>query len=288
MPGAGSNDKGGRMSAEQDDLEGQLEEAEEAIDEGEFERAEEILAVLEPDEAEDPRLGALYGLTLYFQGEFEVANPYLERAHEELPEDPDVTVALAVTQFYGGDAISAEGLLRSVAEIDPEWAEAHWWLARVLDWRAEEDVSLREEADREFARAADLEPENFTIPHEFTEEEFHSAVQDAMGDLPQQISEAAEEVAVVMDRYPTIEILSDMATPFPPDLIGLYTGVPLPERSTFDSGRPPDVIHLFKRNLELGTPDPETLREEIRVTLIHEIGHYLGLEEAELDDLGVG
>jgi predicted Zn-dependent protease with MMP-like domain/Flp pilus assembly protein TadD len=270
------------MNGELDELDALLEEAEQAIEDGDFERAEEMLSdhVLAGDG--DLRAVALYGLALYFQGEFDEAGRHLERVHAELTDDPDIASALAVSRFYGGDFATAEQLLRSVIAMDPEWADAHWWLGRVLDWQG------KEAAHGAFAEAARLDPATYSIPESLSDEEFQSAVQDAMDELPERISEASQEVAVVVERYPDLVLLGESPVPYPAELLGLYTGVPLSERSTFDSGRPPDVIHLFKRNLELATSDPAELRHEIRVTLIHEMGHYLGLEEDDLDELGIG
>jgi predicted Zn-dependent protease with MMP-like domain len=76
--------------------------------------------------------------------------------------------------------------------------------------------------------------------------------------------------------------------PQAPDLLGLYTGVPLPERGANDPGELPDVIYLFRRpHLSLGLA-PQALRDEIATTLIHEIAHYFGLDDDRLDDLGWG
>jgi predicted Zn-dependent protease with MMP-like domain len=287
MPGRGTDDKGGWMDTEDRDIAVRLDQAEEAIDSGEFKRAEELMESLALDAGAHPRASSLYGLALYFQGEFEEAERHLARAHPSAPDDPDLACALAVSRFYKGETGAAEELLRAIVEVDPEWADAHWWLARVLDWQGEADPERHGEAEREFERAAELEPETFTVPDVLSDGEFRSAVQDAMEDLPKQIAAAAEEVAIMVERYPTESLMSGQSALLAPELLGLYTGVPLPERSTFDSGRPPDVIHLFKRNLELATQDPDELREEIGVTLIHELGHYLGLGESELEELDI-
>jgi predicted Zn-dependent protease with MMP-like domain len=265
-----------------DDFEATLEEAEQAIDDGEFERAEALLSDHVMENAGDFRAVALYGLALYFQGEFDEAGRHLERARTELEDDPDIAAALAVSRFYGGDFPAAEQLIRSVVSAEPEWADAHWWLGRILDWQG------KEEAEGEFRTAVELDPESYSRPESLSDAEFQAAVQDAMGDLPERIAEVTEEVVVIVERYPDPSLLSDSEVPYPAELLGLYTGVPLPERSTSDSGRPPDVIHLFKRSLELATRDPAELRNEIRITLIHEFGHYLGLDEEDLEEMGIG
>jgi predicted Zn-dependent protease with MMP-like domain len=69
-------------------------------------------------------------------------------------------------------------------------------------------------------------------------------------------------------------------------LLGLYLGLPLPERGADYAGELPDVIYIFRRpHIELALPHAE-LREEIARTLIHEVAHYFGIEDERLDELG--
>ena len=80
----------------------------------------------------------------------------------------------------------------------------------------------------------------------------------------------------------------DQLDPDGEGLLGLYTGVALPERGTDYAGELPDVIYIFRRaHLELGLP-PDQLREEVAKTLIHEIAHYFGIDDDHLDEIGWG
>lgn len=94
-----------------------------------------------------------------------------------------------------------------------------------------------------------------------------------------------------LDRLSNIAIIvEDEPGPDQPDsLLGLYEGVPLPER-TSDWGHPtfPDRITLFQGPLQRLCRDTEELRQEIAVTLIHEIGHYFGIDDERLHELGWG
>ena len=74
----------------------------------------------------------------------------------------------------------------------------------------------------------------------------------------------------------------------PPDLFGLFTGPDLHELAEDHSAQLPPTIYLFQRNLERACPDTGSLREQIRVTLYHELGHLLGLDEDEVDAMGLG
>ena len=73
--------------------------------------------------------------------------------------------------------------------------------------------------------------------------------------------------------------------PEDPDLFGLYEGIPLPERGDM-AGELPDRITIFRLPLEDEFRDPAELEREIRITVLHELGHYFGLDEERLGDLG--
>ena len=104
---------------------------------------------------------------------------------------------------------------------------------------------------------------------------FEDHVRAALDSLPGHIAAALENVAVVVrDEHPD-----------DPDLFGLYEGTPLPERSDV-SGRLPDRIAIFRVPLEESFPDPDDLQEEIRITVLHELAHYFGIDEDRLSELG--
>jgi len=109
-------------------------------------------------------------------------------------------------------------------------------------------------------------------------ESFDEHVRAALDSLPPELAAALENVAVVVeDEHPD-----------DPDLFGLYSGVPLPERSSFDSGRLPDRITIYRLPLEESFPDPEELQHEIRITVLHELAHLFGIDEDRLAELGYG
>jgi predicted Zn-dependent protease with MMP-like domain len=104
---------------------------------------------------------------------------------------------------------------------------------------------------------------------------FEEHVRNALDSLPPEIAAALENVAVVVrDRHPQ-----------DPDLFGLYEGTPLPERGEM-AGALPDRITIYRIPLEEEFPDPDDLEREIRITVLHELGHYFGLDEQRLADLG--
>jgi len=104
---------------------------------------------------------------------------------------------------------------------------------------------------------------------------FDDHVQAAIDSLPPHLAAALENIAVVIeDEHPD-----------EPDLFGLYEGIPLPERGDM-AGELPDRITIFQLPLEDEFDDPQELESEIRMTVLHELGHYFGLDEERLADLG--
>ena len=104
---------------------------------------------------------------------------------------------------------------------------------------------------------------------------FEDHVRAALDELPPNLASALTNVAVVVEDE----------NPDDPDIYGLYHGVPLPERSDM-AGMPPDTISIYRVPLEESFPDAEELREEIRITVLHELAHYFGLDEDRLAELG--
>lgn len=104
---------------------------------------------------------------------------------------------------------------------------------------------------------------------------FEDQVRAALDELPPNLASALENLAVVVEDQ----------NPEDPDLLGLYHGVPLPEREGA-AGLLPDTISIYRVPLEESFPDPDELREEIRITVLHELAHYFGIGEDRLAELG--
>jgi predicted Zn-dependent protease with MMP-like domain len=107
---------------------------------------------------------------------------------------------------------------------------------------------------------------------------FEEHVRAALDSLPPELAAALENVAVVIrDEHPE-----------DPDLFGLYEGTPLPERTGQSSGQLPDQITIYRLPLEEEFSDPAELEDEIRITVLHELAHYFGIDEDRLEQLGYG
>ncbi|MBE0602956.1 MAG: metallopeptidase family protein [Deltaproteobacteria bacterium] len=115
---------------------------------------------------------------------------------------------------------------------------------------------------------------------------FDRALRGALSELPPVFRDALANVAVVVEDWPPDWLLDELGIPHDDTLYGYYHGVPLPERSFQDSGNLPDTISIYRGPLLEDFPNPGELSREIRITLLHEIGHYFGMDEEELERLG--
>ena len=104
-------------------------------------------------------------------------------------------------------------------------------------------------------------------------------------ELPREMARRAAEVPVVMLPRPTKAMVRDDGVD--PDLLGLFVGPNCAEGVESGDPLPPEIL-LFLENLwDYADGDEELFREEVRVTYYHELGHYLGLEEGDLEDRGL-
>jgi predicted Zn-dependent protease with MMP-like domain len=105
---------------------------------------------------------------------------------------------------------------------------------------------------------------------------FEEHVRRALESLPRDLREAMSNVEIVVEDENSED----------PDLFGLYHGIPLPERHDY-AGVLPDKISIYRLPLEDEfAGDPQALEHEIRVTVLHEIAHHFGIDDARLDELG--
>jgi len=145
-----------------------------------------------------------------------------------------------------------------------------------------------EAAETEFARAARIDPESFPLPLRLVEADFERQLDLARAALDDTFRKHLDTVTVIVEELPSDALLLEEDPPLDPEhLLGLFVGVSLDRQSSFSAGGElPPRIHLFKRNLERFSASEGDLLEQIRVTLYHELGHYLGMTEEELEDSG--
>jgi predicted Zn-dependent protease with MMP-like domain len=119
-----------------------------------------------------------------------------------------------------------------------------------------------------------------------TRERFKELVAEAIDSIPRRFAEEVKNVAIVIEDRPDAELLEDMEMGPDDVLLGLYQGIPLPERQWAHGNTLPDRISLYQQSIE---EDCEGDEDEIVVaigeTLIHELGHYFGLSEDEIMEI---
>ena len=124
------------------------------------------------------------------------------------------------------------------------------------------------------------------MAHHVSKARFAELVEQALADLPEPFATHLEEMVVEVKDRPTRKQLRQLGLADDELLFGLHEGVALPDRSVEHSGRLPTRITIFQEDLELGCDSERELVREITVTVLHEIGHYFGLDEDDLDRLG--
>jgi predicted Zn-dependent protease with MMP-like domain len=116
---------------------------------------------------------------------------------------------------------------------------------------------------------------------------FHRLIEEALDTLPGEIRIRMENVTVVVEDEPTEEQIEDAGLdPLQDTLFGFYEGAPLAERSHDFAMVLPDRITLFYRPMIESFRCPSEIREEIRRTVVHEVAHFLGLDDDEIERLG--
>lgn len=119
-----------------------------------------------------------------------------------------------------------------------------------------------------------------------THDEFAKVVQEALSDIPDHLREYMANVVVDVEAMPSREELDEVGIEDATEVLGLYHGTPLTEWGDDLAPQLPDRITIFQENLESMCETREELIEEIRTTVFHEIGHYFGLDEDDLEELG--
>jgi len=115
--------------------------------------------------------------------------------------------------------------------------------------------------------------------------QFERLVAEALASVPRRFRDAMKNIAIVVDDEPSSELLDEMDIEPPDTLLGLYQGTPLTERTWGYGNALPDRVLIFQGPHERDAEDEDDLVVAIGETLIHEIGHYFGLSEDEIQEI---
>ena len=126
------------------------------------------------------------------------------------------------------------------------------------------------------------------MPVRISRERFEKIALEAIRSLPEEFQEHVEGCAVTVERRPSREVLDELGVPEGEDLFGYYHGVALVDRHIDDLPGPPPTITLYSEPLMAECDSEEDLAEEIRITVLHEVAHHLGIDDERLEELGYG
>ncbi len=259
----------------------EIERIHDLMEEGELEAARLSVTALARKRPGHPDLRILDATLSLEEGEPARAIDLLKGA--ERAADPAEFFFLRAAAAY--DLVrfpeAREDAQRAVA-IVPGYAQGWDLLSRALEFLG--DASGAAEASE---KAEALDPDQFPQPLEVSNEEFDALVEKCVAELPERVRDKLRDVPVVVQDLPSVAMLTDEQPPLTPDLLGLFVGQHV---FTERSGAPPALpgsIHLFRRNLLRACADREELAREVRITVQHEVGHLLGLDEEDLEDWGL-
>jgi predicted Zn-dependent protease with MMP-like domain len=127
--------------------------------------------------------------------------------------------------------------------------------------------------------------EDYIPVMKLTREEFEEVVVLALKRIPKSLKKKMENIDVVVEDRASRDLLSEMGLQSPFELLGLYQGVPIDRRGFYYGNVLPDKITLFQIPIESICKTREEIKKKVREVVIHEVGHYFGLDDKELREL---
>lgn len=222
----------------------------------------------------------LQGIALSGLGAFGAAVEAFGAASTFLQDDPELLQEKGIALFQLWRFDEARKDFEALLQVEPEAP----WALHYLGLLAERRGS-REEAEALFEKARALAPDEFPEPCALRQEDFDALVEDAVAQLPEKVRKYLSNVAIAVEDLPQESEFARDPDPVAPTVLGVFRGSPLGEKGLFDPwSHFPDSILLFQRNLERACGSREELVDEIAITVLHEVGHFLGLDEDDLRD----
>jgi predicted Zn-dependent protease with MMP-like domain len=261
-----------------------VDRAWDALEDGDPETAGLEAEEMMEETEEHPEVRFLLGAALLESGVPRDALEHLQ-ACAGLVEDEIIHQFYLASALYENQAVEeAVGLFRKVIEAEPDAAPPRYGLAQCLEF-----LGRRDEAEELYEKAYQIDPEGFAPPIRMKKPAFERVVAEAAEHLPADLGKHLQQVPIVVEDLPGVELLRAQGEdePISPSVLGLFVGASLKERSVFSHETVPPTILIFQRNLERFCQTREELIHEIHLTLYHELGHYLGLSEEELEERGL-
>jgi predicted Zn-dependent protease with MMP-like domain len=216
-------------------------------------------------------------------GECSEAIEVLDEALAVVPDSADAALERAIALFELCRFDEAQRALRKVIQQSPDEAWAHHYQGLIAERRKD-----AREAKKQFTRAQALSPDEFPPPVRLDDDDFDRAVEDAIAQLPAHVKQYLENATIAVEPIPADEDLKSSDPPLSPSILGVFRGTPVGERSVTNAfDHFPASIVLYQRNLERFARNREELIEQIGITLMHEVGHLIGLDEHDLWERGL-
>ena len=240
---------------------------------------EKAESVAKKDEHLYTALELLRGVALNQLGDCEGALSSFEQVLDIDPDNDEARLERAIALF---ETCRFDQASKAFEQFSRDFADEPWafhYLGLIAERRGQPSKPWFEKAQR-------LDSAEFPPPVTLSPEAFAKAVEDAIAELPEHARLHLANAVVDIEALPSDEDLRE--GDLSPSILGVFRGVPVDERSPTDPTHHQTArITLFKNNLERFARSREELLEEIRITVLHEVGHLLGLDEDELYERGL-
>jgi len=202
----------------------------------------------------------------------------------------DLPLALEIAELHQavGEADIAVARLKTLTAAHPDDADA-WYALGCAAAELDDEEQMRAAWKRTWAldsapRDGEDDDADGGAPR-LDDDKVSAVAEQALAELPDRARALLRDVPIIVAELPAEE---DVATGLDPRALGLFTGTAYPDMPHVGGQPGLTQIVLFRRNIERVAEDEEELREELRVTLLHETGHFFGLDESELEGAGLG
>mgnify|MGYP001615919679 CR=1 FL=1 len=171
--------------------------------------------------------------------------------------------------------------LRHALSLNPESADAYHAIGLVAEARDHYEAQIKA-----WLRTRELDLAEPAPPWSVSPAQFEAIAEEALAELPERARALLANVPIVAEDVPSVDVVAEG---YDPRLLGLFSGVPYPEKSSVTGAIPHlDAIHLYQRNIERVCRSRDEVESEIRTTVLHETGHFFGLSEEDLEEMGLG
>lgn len=237
----------------------------------------------ERDEVDDPRWAAIEeAIELR---EFERAEALVDALGEALGGDhPELLYERVVISWERDGPEAALGPLDELLRVDPEHADAHYLRGLVCA-----DTGAREAMIEHFLAALRLD-ERFAAEHGLDEDAealdfIEATAEQVLRRVPAEFRDHLRNVPIVLEARPHVDLVREQG--FDPRSLGLFEGLEQGRLAVAEPALAPTRIVLYYANLLADFPERDWLADEIEITILHEVGHFFGLGEDDLERLGL-